>query len=136
MSQLGDHFMSREWVCKRLRVSLRQSYSLIKSGYGPCVSCKAVLALVNRSRCNIATPFTSVPSDILTAEELAATPELAGSGLTSRMLLVFTRRENPNNRPPFLRVNKQTTRFVKSLFLAWLEERARDAERTGRRRFV
>jgi hypothetical protein len=130
------HFMSREWLCRRLRLSPRQSYSLVRSGYGPCVSSAAVLSLVNRSRRNIVEPFTFVPSDILTAEELAATPELAESGLTSKNFLVFTRRENPNNQPPFLRLNKQCTRFVKSLFLAWLEERARDAERTGRRRFV
>lgn len=133
---MGNHFMSREWLCRRLRVSLRQSYSLVKSGYGPCVSSNAVLSLVNRSRKNIRDPFDHVPSDIMTAEELAQTPELAESGITSRMLLVFTRRENPNNRPPHIRPNKQTTRFVKSLFLDWLAERAKDAERTGRRRFV
>ena len=128
--------MSREWLCRRLRLSPRQSYSLVRSGYGPCVSSAAVLSLVNRSRRNIVEPFTFVPSDILTAEELAATPELAESGLTSKNFLVFTRRENPSNQCPYLRINKQTTRFVKSLFLAWLEDRARDAERTGRRRFV
>ena len=130
------HFMSREWLCSRLRLSPRQSYSLVRSGYGPCVSSDAVLSLVNRSRRNIVAPFTFVPSDILTAEELAATPELAESGLTSKNFLVFTRRENPSNQPPFLRLNKQTTRFIKSLFLEWLAERARSAKRTGRRRFV
>ena len=128
--------MSREWLCRRLRISLRQSYSLVKSGYGPCVSSNAVLSLVNKSRKNIHAPFDHVPSDIMTAEELAKTPELVESGITPRMLLVFTRRENHNNRPPHIRPNKQTTRFVKSLFLDWLAERAGDAERTGRRRFV
>lgn len=130
------HWMSREWLCSRLRLSPRQSYSLVRSGYGPCVSSDAVLSLVNRSRRNIPEPFTYVPSDVMTADELAATPELAESGISPRMILVFTRREKPGSRPPHLRVNKQTTRFVKSLFLAWLDERARDAERTGRRRFV
>lgn len=130
------HWMSRDWLCRRLRLSPRQSYSLVRSGYGPCVSSDAVLALVNKSRRNIAAPFDHVPCDILTAEELVQTPELAQSGLTPRMILVFTRRENPNNQPPFLRLNKQTTRFVKSLFLDWLSKRARNAERTGRRRFV
>lgn len=131
-----DYFMSREWVCERLRVSLRQSYSLVRPGYGPCVSSAAVLALVNRSRRNIAAPFDHVPSDIMTADELAATPELAESGLTSHNFLVFTRRENRGNQCPYLRINKQTTRFVRSLFLEWLAQRARNAERTGRRRFV
>lgn len=131
-----DHFMRREWLCKRLRVSLRQSYSLVKSGYGPCVSYNAILSLVNRSRRNIPEPFTYVPSDIMTAEELAATPELAESGITPHMLLVFTRRGNANNQPPHIRANKQTTRFVKFLFLAWLAERARSAKRTGRRSFI
>jgi hypothetical protein len=130
------HFMSRDWLCRRLRLSPRQSYSLVRSGYGPCVSSDAVLSLVNKSRCNIPHPFEFVPSDILKADELAATPELAESGLTAKMILTFTRREKPGNRPPFLKVNKQTTRFVKSLFLAWLDERAKSAERTGRRRFV
>lgn len=128
--------MSRDWLCRRLRLSPRQSYSLVRSGYGPCVSSDAVLSLVNKSRRNIDAPFDHVPSDIMTADELAATPELAQSGLTSKNFLVFTRRENPSNQPPFLRLNKQTTRFVKSLFLDWLAERAKDAERTGRRRFV
>lgn len=128
--------MSRDWLCRRLRLSPRQSYSLVRSGYGPCVSSDAVLSLVNKSRRNIATPFDHVPCDILTADELAQTPELAESGFAPRDFLVFTRRENPNNQPPFLHLNKQTTRFVKSLFLNWLAERAKDAERTGRRRFV
>lgn len=128
--------MSREWLCSRLRLSPRQSYSLVRSGYGPCVSSDAVLSLVNKSRRNIAAPFAFVPSDIMTAEELAASPELAESGLTAKMILTFTRRENTDNQPPHIRPNKQTTRFVKSLFLDWLAERAKDAERTGRRRFV
>lgn len=128
--------MSRDWLCRRLRLSPRQSYSLVRSGYGPCVSSDAVLSLVNKSRRNIATPFDHVPCDILTADELAQTPELAESGFAPRDFLVFTRRESPNNQPPFLHLNKQTTRFVKSLFLDWLAERAKDAERTGRRRFV
>ena len=128
--------MSREWLCSRLRLSPRQSYSLVRSGYGPCVSSDAVLSLVNRSRRNIVEPFKCVPSDIMTADELAATPELAESGLTPKNFLVFTRRENPLNQPPYLHLNKQTTRFVKSLFLQWLAERARSAELTGRRRFV
>ena len=130
------HFMSRKWLCRRLRLSPRQSYSLVRSGYGPCVSSDAVLSLVNKSRRNIVEPFEFVPSDIMTADELASTPELAESGLSSRNFLVFTRRENPGNQPPFLRLNKQTTRFVKSLFLDWLAERAASAERTGRSRFV
>ena len=133
---MGDSFMSREWVCRRLRVSMRQSYSLVKSGYGPCVSYNAVLSLVNRARRNIAEPFDHVPCDILTADELAQSPELAESGFAPRDFLVFTRRDNPRNQPPFLRINKQTTRFVKSLFLDWLAERAANAERTGRRRFT
>jgi len=130
------HFMSREWLCRRLRLSPRQSYSLVRSGYGPCVSSDAVLSLVNRSRRNISAPFSFVPSDILKADELAATPELAESGLTAKMILTFTRREKPGNRPPFLKVNKQTTRFVKSLFLDWLAQRAQEAKRTGRSRFI
>ena len=130
------HWMSRDWLCRRLRLSPRQSYSLVRSGYSPCISSDAVLDLVNKSRRNIAAPFDDVPADIMTAEELAATPELAESGLTSKNFLVFTRRENPGNRPPFLKFNKQTTRFVKSIFLDWLSKRAMDAERTGRRRFV
>ena len=130
------HWMSRDWLCSRLRLSTRQSYSLVRSGYGPCVSSDAVLDLLNKSRRNISAPFDHVPLDILTADELAATPELAQSGFAPRDFLVFTRRENPANQPPFLHLNKQTTRFVKSLFLDWLEERAKNAERTGRRRFT
>lgn len=130
------HWMSREWLCRRLRLSPRQSYSLVRSGYGPCVSSDAVLALVNASRRNISAPFDCVPSDILTADELAHTPELAESGFAPRDFLTFTRRDNPGNRPPHLHINKQTTRFVKSLFLDWLAERAASARRTGRRRFT
>lgn len=133
---MSNYFMSRDWLCRRLRLSPRQSYALVRSGYGPCVSSDAVLSLVNRSRRNISDPFVCVPSDIMTAEELSQSPELVKSGLAPRTLLVFTRRENPANRPPHLHINKQTTRFVKSLFLDWLSERAASAARTGRTRFV
>ena len=60
--------MSREWLCSRLRLSPRQSYSLVRSGYGPCVSSDAVLSLVNRSRRNIVEPFKCFPYDIMTAD--------------------------------------------------------------------
>lgn len=131
-----NYFMSRDWLCDRLRLSRRQSRTLVRSGYGPCVSANAVLSLVNSSRHNIPEPFASVPSDIMKADELALEPELAESGITDRMLLTLTRREQPANRPPFLRLNKQTTRFVKSLFLAWLASRAASASKTGRSRFI
>lgn len=128
------HWMRREWLCDRLRVSLRQSYRLVPSGYGARVSSEAVLSLVNRARRAVPEPFADTPSDILTADELAKTPELAESGLTPRLLLAMTRRKRAESRPPHLRFNKQTTRFVRSRFLAWLDERAASARRTGRRR--
>ena len=131
-----NYFMTRDWLCDRLRLTRRQSCALIQSAYGPAVSLAAVLSLVNRSRRNIPEPFASVPADIMTADELAQSPELAQSGITPRMLLVLTRRESPANQPPFLRLNKQSTRFVKSLFLVWLSARAASALKTGRNRFI
>jgi len=130
-----DYYMSRSWLCDRLRLSPRQSRALVPSAYGPCVSYNAVLALVNRSRRN-APCFGAVPSDLVTAAELASSPELASSGLTPSMLLGLTRRESPLNQPPHLRINKQTTRFPKAQFLGWLDERARAARKTGRTRYL
>lgn len=115
------HWMSREWLCKRLRLSLRQSYSLVRPGYGPAISSDTILALINSSRRNIAEPFQYVPSDIVTAEELAQAEEIASTGITAHQLLVWTRRTKAV--PPHIRINKQTTRFVKSAFFKWLAER-------------
>ncbi len=77
------------------------------------------MRLLNRTRRGIEQPFTFVPCDILTAQELADTPELAHSGLTAKRILAWTKRKR--NVCPHFRINSHTRRFPRGLFLAWLD---------------
>lgn len=77
-----------------------------------------VTALLNRSRRNGEEEIDYIPSDIVTADELAAE-----TGIPAHTIMVWTRRKRKV--PPFFRINKQTTRFRRSSFNAWLERRTR-----------
>ena len=117
------YYLSREFVCDRLRLGLRQSYRLLPSCYEAMISSDDVLALLNNGRRMIGEPFLNIPSDIMTAEELASIPELANSGVTARKILAWTRREKKI--PPHIYANSHTIRFSRQHFIDWLQEGSR-----------
>ena len=112
--------VTRDFARSRLRLGLRQSFRLLPSCYGAMISTDDILDLVNRSRRPMAEPFLDIPTDIMTADELAAIPELADSGITARKILSWALRRTVKT-PPHLYLNKHTVRFSKSRFLAWLD---------------
>jgi hypothetical protein len=113
------HYISRADAMERLRLGLRASFRLLPSCRG-LVSTRDILELLNRSRHALAEPLLEVPTDIMTAEELAAVPELAGSGITAKRLLLWTQRRAVRI-PPHFHINKHTVRFSKAAFLEWLD---------------
>ena len=116
------YFLSRDLVRDRLRLELRTSFRICPSGRGALISTDDVIALLNRSRVRIADYITSIPTDLMTAGELAAVPELAESGLTEKKILLMTRRAVKV--PPHFRINSHCIRFSRKRFLDWLEGRA------------
>ena len=114
------HYLSRKFVCERLKLGLSQSFRLLPSCYGALISSEDVLDLLNNSRRMIAEPFLDIPTDIVTADELAAAPEFAQSGITAHNIIVWTQRRTKKI-PPHIRVNKHTVRFPKKQFLDWLD---------------
>lgn len=117
-------YVNRNFVCSRLRLGLRQSYRLLPSCYGAMISTDDMLDLINSARRQIAEPLADVPTDLMTAEELASVPELANSGVTAHKLLNWTRRRTKKV-PPHFFISQQTVRFSKSRFLAWLDALAK-----------
>lgn len=112
-------FLSRGWLCERLRLKRRQSFRILSSGRNGLISTADVVRLLNRTRRGIEQPFTFVPCDIVTAQELADSPELAHSGLTAKRILAWTKRKR--NVCPHFRINSHTRRFPRGLFLGWLD---------------
>lgn len=114
------HYLTRQDVCDRLRMSRWQSYQFVGPSYGPLVNSDSVLALLNHYRRQIAEPLQFVPDDLCTPEELAA--ELGEPNITARAIFNWTRRKKAV--PPHFRLSKRTVLLSKRMFVAWLDERS------------
>lgn len=114
-----SYLVSRDFACDRLRLGLRQSYRILPPDCGALISTDEILGLLNSSRRPYAEPLLHIPDDIVTADELAATPELANAGLTAKRVLTWTRREKKV--PPHFRINPHTIRFSRKRFIDWLQ---------------
>lgn len=113
------YLVSRDFACDRLRLGLRQSYRVLPSDCGALISTDEILELLNSSRRPYAEPLQHIPTDIVTADELASAPELANSGLAAKRILAWTRREKKV--PPHFRINSHTIRFSRQRFIDWLQ---------------
>lgn len=111
-------YVTRDFVCERLKVTQRTSYNLVPATNLPHIPSDRVIALLNRSRRAGEEKLDYIPSDIITAEEAETE-----TGIPARRLIVWTRRSIKV--PPHFRINKQTTRFRRSSLAAWLERRSR-----------
>lgn len=109
------HYLTREFVCNRLRINRRFSYRVfagcrrIRSDY--------VLDYLNQIRSGVQEKLICIPSDLRTIDELAA--DLKESEITVRDLRAWTHRKS--NPPPFFHVNKQVKIFRLSAMLDWLD---------------
>lgn len=117
------HYLKRNVVCDKLRLKVRTSYALIGTAYGALISTDDILALLNRCRRAIPSPLEWMPADLATPDEMAAEPSLAESGITAHDLLNWARRTK--NVAPHFRLSRQTIRFSRAIFLAWLDARSR-----------
>jgi len=114
------NYLTRQTVCDRLRLGLRQSYRVVGCSYGALVGSDEVVGLLNRAR-RACGPLSFVPSDLLTPEELS--DRLVEDGVTAHDLVVWCRRTK--NVPPHYRLNRSTIRFRESEFSEWMRERSR-----------
>jgi hypothetical protein len=113
------HFLSRHLVNDRLRLSVYQSYRIVgePSHYGARIRSDYVVEMLNRSRCAGEEMVMELPSDILTADEMAA--ELAESDISAKNLMNWSNRSR--NPLPHYRLNKHTRRFRRASVMKWLE---------------
>lgn len=111
-------YVTRKFVCERLRISAWASYGMFRATDIGRLPSDRVIALLNRSRKANEGRLDFIPSDIVTADELETE-----TGIPARKILAWTRRSVKI--PPHFRFNKQTTRFRRSSFGAWLERRTR-----------
>ena len=114
------NYLTRQKICDRLRLGLRQSYRVVGSSYGELVGSDEVVRLLNRAR-RACGPLSHVPSDMLTPEEMSE--RLAEDGVTAHDLVVWCRRTK--NVPPHYRINRVTVRFRESDMLEWMRGRSR-----------
>jgi len=113
------HFISREFVCDRLKVSRWASYKLVPPTSIHLISSDDVIALLNGSRRAHEPEVDFIPSDVITAEEAESR-----FGIPAKKLMRWTRRST--RVAPHFRINKQTTRFRADTLEKWLERRIHD----------
>lgn len=107
-------YVSRKFICERLGVSKWASYGMFAATSIGRIPSDRVIALLNESRKAGEERLDFIPSDIVTADQLAEE-----TGIPAHSILVWTRRRVKV--PPHFRINKQTTRFRRSSFAAWLD---------------
>ena len=107
-------YVSRKFITERLHISMWASYGLFPATSIGRIPSDRVIDLLNRSRKAGEEKLDFIPSDIVTADQLAEE-----TGIPAHSILVWTRRRVKV--PPHFRINKQTTRFRRSSFSAWLD---------------
>ena len=117
-------YITRSFICDRLRISKWVSYDLFRAtGIGRIPSDR-VIDLLNGSRRAGEERLDYIPSDIVTADQLAEE-----TGIPAHSILVWTRRKVKV--PPHYRITNQTIRFRRSSFNAWLDKQC--SEKNHRR---
>lgn len=118
------NFLCRDLICERLRLKVRQSYRLIGSSRSGLISSDEVLRILNCSRRGIENPFSFIPSDILTPDELVTEID----GIKPEQLRAWMRRTR--NVCPHFRLNGHTRRIPYALFVGWLAKNSKVERRS------
>ena len=118
------NFLRRDLICDRLRLNVRQSYRIVGSSRSGLISSDEVLRILNRSRRGISDPFSYIPSDIATPDEIL----LDVDGIMPNQLRAWMRRTR--NVCPHFRLNGHTRRIPRALFIGWLEKNSKVERRS------
>ena len=113
------NYFDRQFVCERLRISLRTSYRIF--GSGRRIRSDYMIDLLNRTRRGTQELLDCLPSDLRTPAEMAKL--LSESNISEKMLKVWAHRQR--NPPPFFRLNSHTILFRESALLDWLDAQSR-----------
>lgn len=119
-----SHLLTRELICERLRISRSACYRLLDASRMSLISSDKVCDLLNRSRQG-EDMVTLIPSDLVTAEELAVmiAPELHGITKTLRFVKLSSR--HVRNPMPHFRLNSHVWRYRVSSVRKWLDDFAK-----------
>lgn len=115
------HYLNRQMICDRLRLSRRTSYNIVGSAYGSLVSSDEVINLLNRAKRATSEDLNYIPSDLMTADELATA--LNEPCITASALLAWTRRTK--NVVPHFKLTNRIILFSRSRVTSWLDDRSR-----------
>lgn len=118
------NFLRRDLICKRLCLNVRQSYRIVGSSRSGLISSDEVLRILNHSRRGIESPFSFIPSDIVTPDELVAEID----GIKPEQLRAWMRRRR--NVCPHFRLNGHTRRIPHALFICWLAKNSKVERRS------
>jgi len=118
-----SHYLRRQIVCERLRLAPSTSYRVVGTSYGVLISEDDVVELLNRSRNESQEVVRYLPSDLMTPDEIAAIPDVAGVGATAHEIVNWTKRKR--NPAPCWRLNSHTRRISRASFVEWLERTCR-----------
>ena len=108
------HFVDREFVCERLKISPWSSYRILRPTNIHYISTDEVIACLNKSA-KREDRLDYIPSDLVTAEDMEKE-----TGIPARKLMLWTRRRRKVI--PHFRITKAITRFRKSTTLQWLKD--------------
>jgi len=113
------NLVTRDLICKRLKISRRTCFNLIRSANGN-VTEQQVLKILNDSASNCH-PFTMLPDGLLTVREAADTIKVNGVPITTERLLAWV--NEPINRVPHLRITSKSIRIPAAAFEVWASSR-------------
>jgi len=117
---------TREFVCERLKISLRQSRCIFPSDIGGRIFDETVVQVLRNKAMYIPNMPTGIPSDLLRPEELA---EELGADRPWVMRLIT----HKTKKVPHYRLNEHITLIPRAIFMAWA---SKQTKRIRTRRFL
>lgn len=112
-------YLDRDFIRERLRLSRTASYRLVGSSRLSLINSDDVLKLLNNARRGGQEVLAYIPSDIRTADEIAAALHDDGDfAITASMIKRWAHRTK--NPPPHFHLNQKTLRFRLATFRDWL----------------
>ena len=115
--------LDRKLICDRLKLSRSASYRIVGTARLAQISSDEVVELLNRTRRGSQEIIYDIPSDLMTADELAVGLTESGMIIDAKVIARLT--GHKKNTPPHYRLNKQTIRYRLSSFRRWIEQSAR-----------
>jgi len=109
---------TRELVCERLKISMRQSRCIFPSDVGGRIFDETVVKVLRNKAMYIPTMPTGIPSDLLRPEELA---EEIGADRPWVMRLIASKTKHV----PHYRLNEHVVLIPRAMFMSWASKQTK-----------